>query len=196
MVLSAGENEIVQSLEIKLKPHLFCPSNKRPIPRDAKCHPIHMQGIYLYPTISNVPLQLWGLVLWRRCRTSSTQVTAKPDGAISLTHRHTQLWSNYVDLHWSGNGFQENLRRLETLMQIVSTSHPKIPIVLPHISFLFKAFKSFVILIYLCRQKGRVRVKDEQEEGSAHTQLASVLRPPLPGGFYYSCHTPGFWAAA
>lgn len=29
MVLSAGENEIVQSPEIKLKPHLFCPSSNR-----------------------------------------------------------------------------------------------------------------------------------------------------------------------
>jgi len=52
MVLSAGENEIVQSLEIKLKPPPLLSFKqdgaRRPIPRDAKYHPIHMQGnIYL-----------------------------------------------------------------------------------------------------------------------------------------------------
>lgn len=54
----------------------------------------------------------------------------------------------------------------------------------------FQVFRYFNLSMQTQGQSQRV--KDGQEEGSAHPPLASLLRPPLPGGFYYSCHAPGF----
>lgn len=67
-------------------------------------------------------------------------------------------------------------------MQIISISHPKIPIVLPHISFLLKTFKSFIFLIYLCRRKRRVRESKRWAGGrqcSMPTGISIEITSPL-----------------
>lgn len=68
-----------------------------------------------------------------------------------------------------GKQFQENLSRPEASMQIINTYHPKIPIFLPHIAFLFTAFKSFILIQWhLCRGRGESEtIKEGQEEGKA-----------------------------
>lgn len=88
MVLSAGENEIVQSLEIKLSPSSVLQTRGQF--QGMQNVTQFMYARNLYPIARAVPLQAMQRQVCEMAAEPAAQVTAKPDGAISLTHRHTR----------------------------------------------------------------------------------------------------------